>query len=89
MAEKQGGHRRFMEKVSMFVHGFTQIGGVLAGGAAVLLGLYYGHDLAMHDKNVQAWVASLGPIAAVGGLFLYDRHSQRQEIVRKRQAEKR
>jgi hypothetical protein len=62
--------------------------GVLFAGAAVLGGLYFSYQLALQNKNLGAWAAGLAPLAAVAGIFFYDRRAQQREIERKQRAQR-
>ena len=88
MAETQGGHRRWMEKVFLLLGGVSQVGGVVIGGAVILAGMYFGHDLLMHDKDIQGFATMLTPLGIVGATFFGARHSQRREKGRKANAER-
>lgn len=77
-----------MEKAFLMLGGLSQVGGVLIGGALILAGMYYGHDLLIHDKDVQGFATMLTPLAVVGGIFIGVRRAQKQEKQRKAIAER-
>lgn len=88
MAEDQGGHRRWMEKAFLLLGGISQLGGVVIAGALILAGMYYGHDLLMHDKDIQGFAVMLTPLGIVGATFFGVRKAQGSEKSRKAIAER-
>ncbi len=77
-----------MEKAYMILGGISQIGGVVVAGALILAGMYYGHDLLVHDKSLEGFTAMLAPLGVVGTAFFGARRSQQKEKQRKAVAER-
>ena len=88
MAEEQGDHRRWMEKAFLVLAGVSQVGGVAIAGAVILAGMYFGHDLVIHDKDIQGFTTMLTPLGVVGAIFFGVKRSQKDEKQRKALAER-
>ncbi len=65
MTEEQGRHRRFIEKVLVLYRSNQSMAGTLGGIALGALGMYFGYDLLMHDKNLAGFAAMFVPIGAL------------------------
>lgn len=89
MAERQSVHRQAMERKFLNINGTTQVLGVIFAGLIVLASIGSGGFLVYHDKQVEGLASMFGPLALVAGLFIYDRRQQKEEIGRKRNAERR
>lgn len=88
MAERQSGHRQWMEKGYLLLNSVVQFAGVLAGTAAILGGMYFGYELLMHDKGIEGFTAMITPLGAVCATFFGALRSQAREKQRKAIAER-
>lgn len=70
MAEKQAEHRQIIEKKFLTVQSATQIIGALFAGIVMLLGMYLGYDMIMHDKKVEGYAAMLTPLGTIALAFI-------------------
>lgn len=72
--QKQGAHRRTMEK--LLVIGQIYIGPIISL-AVIMSTLWMGYTLLMHDKPVSGLFIALAPLAAVGSLFVWNETKQK------------
>ena len=80
MAEQQSAHRRDLEKKVVYANERrAQIGQILAfiiAFAGIAAGVY----LTINDKTTEGLVAIITPLAAIAGIFVYGRISQKKEL---------
>ena len=74
MAEKQGDHRRHIEKVAVWGRTLGSNVGTFGGIAIALVAMYFGYDLLMHDKDAAGLAAFFGPLAVL--VWAYRRESK-------------
>ena len=65
MAERQGEHRRHIEKVVVWGRTVGSNLGTVGAIVVALAAMYFGYNLVMHDKAVEGFVAFFGPLATL------------------------
>jgi uncharacterized membrane protein len=83
MAEEQSSHRRTLEKKVVFGNELRAHIGQWMAFAISLAGIGAGVYLIMHDKPTEGLVSIFGPLAAVVGIFIYGKMSQKKELAAK------
>jgi uncharacterized membrane protein len=71
MAEKQGSHRRSIETVVITFDSLKSLGGLIGALIIVVIAMFIGLYLIMHDKPIAGFAAMLTPLAVVAGAFIY------------------
>lgn len=71
LAERQNGHRRFVEKVVILTDSIKSLAGLLAALIIVLAGMYAGVFLIIKNKSTEGFVAIFTPLSIVTAAFLY------------------
>jgi uncharacterized membrane protein len=76
MAEKQGSHRRSIETVVITFDSLKSLGGLIGALIIVVIAMFIGLYLIMHDKPIAGFAAMLTPLAVVAGAFIYQKHTE-------------
>jgi hypothetical protein len=77
--EKQGDHRRWMEKATFWGDQLRSWSGMLIGGAICLAFGYWGYLLIKSGHRADGLAAIISPLVGLVGCFLYAQHQQRKE----------
>lgn len=80
MAEEQSIHRRKMESKMLEANIKAEKTGQIFGFAVFVIALIAGIALMIMGKDAVGLITSLGSLAAIIGLFVYNRESEKREL---------
>lgn len=83
MAEKQSSHRQNIEKEVISGNVFSQKMGLILGFALAMTAIAGGIWLASKGMATEGLAMILSALAAPAGVFVYAKHQQREELVKK------
>jgi hypothetical protein len=85
MAEQQATHRQELETAVVNGNILSERIGQISGFIISMSAIWGGVWLIAHDKNTQGFIAILGALGSLVGIFVYGRWQQKAERQRKAQ----